>query len=204
MTAFVSSLRAPGTRCGPADPTAAGASRLPCGARFPRGPHELASLKQHVALIREKLRSSAPQKGSTDPHRVPGLGVIGSSILFGGGSPHPSPLPEGRGSKRDAPRACPRRRVVCGAGWATLLRRRAAQRLADEGHMLFERSEFMWTPPSVSSAGESRSDRRSRVARAVRHAARRRIPDHTPDRTHDRTLERTHERIDESGQGAGQ
>ncbi len=172
--------RAPGTRYGPADPTAAAASRLPCGARFGRGPHELASLRQHVALIRPKLRSSAPQKGSTNPYRVPGFGAIESLVLLGGCCPHPSPLPEGRGRKMDAPRACPRRRVVCGAGWVTLLRRRAAQRLADQGHMLFERSEFMWTPPNASSAGESRSDRRSRVARAVPHAARRRAPATNP------------------------
>ena len=46
---------------------------------------ELASLKQSRALIRERLRSSAPQRGSPDPHHMPGLGVCGRCVRLGGG-----------------------------------------------------------------------------------------------------------------------
>ncbi|VWX61046.1 hypothetical protein VARIO8X_50013 [Burkholderiales bacterium 8X] len=68
-------LGPPGTRYGPVDPTArdpVASLGATCGARVSRGPHELASLKQHGALIRETLRSSARAEGSPSPHRVPG------------------------------------------------------------------------------------------------------------------------------------
>ncbi len=61
---------------------------------------------------------------------------------------------------------------ACGARWAPPLCRRSAQRLADQGHMLFERSEFMWTPPNASTAGEPRSGRHSEAARCAPHAGR--------------------------------
>src|SRR6478735_3209674 len=49
---------------------------LPCGARFRRGPRKLASLKHARPFFRLKLRSSAAQRGSPVPHRLPGSGVF--------------------------------------------------------------------------------------------------------------------------------
>ena len=51
-----------GVRYAPVAFTVPAASRLPCSARVWRGPHELALLKQHVALIRQTLRASAAQR----------------------------------------------------------------------------------------------------------------------------------------------
>ncbi len=185
----LSSRRAPGMRCAPVAFTVPVASRLPCAARLSRG---LAQTRFAQTIASPHPRKAALLGGTEAApvaHRMPGLGVIDLHVPWGGGGPHPSPLPEGEGARpaegeESAEVVIPAPRVHVG-GWhavrggRALLRRRAAERLADQGHMLFERSEFMWTPPNVSSAGESRSDRRSRVARAVPHAARRRTPNLT-------------------------
>ncbi|VTU21083.1 hypothetical protein H6CHR_01518 [Variovorax sp. PBL-H6] len=94
----------PGTRYGPVDPTAAAPSGLPCGARLSRGLAQTRlRLKQSRALIRERLRSSAPQRGRptrTACRAWECSGVACTSDL----------RPRTSGA---SPRAYPRRRAVC-------------------------------------------------------------------------------------------
>ena len=105
-----------------------------CGARVSRGLAELASLKQLRALIRETLRSSAQPEGGVRAFASLGLGMpFGPSLrsalclscplslwervrvrapgltnvatVSTARSPHPSPLPEGKGAIPKAERS---------------------------------------------------------------------------------------------------
>ena len=74
-----------------------------------------------------------------------------------GRCPHPRPLPKERGSKSPAERSegpipsrAKQRPVRCPN---PLWLRRGAQRFADQGSQLFERSEFCETPRNASTAG---------------------------------------------------
>jgi len=72
--------------------------------------------------------------------------------------PHPNPLPEGEGKRKTQGRAKrwpePHSKAERSKGpSAPLWLRRGAQRFADQGSQLFERSEFCETPRNASTAG---------------------------------------------------
>ena len=125
-----------------------------CGARIWRGPAELASLKQLLALIRQILRSSAHTEGGERGPIPPSLRLATADDL----SPHPR---AGDGVK-------PRAMTVASAATrpgtrfplSPLWLRRGAEGSADQGQQLFERSEFCWTPPNLSTRGCPKRKRR--------------------------------------------
>ena len=162
---------APGARYGPADPAAPAASRLPCGARALRGLAELATL--HFA---QTAASPDPQnaallggaEGIGQPVPRTGLGG-GAKVAPSGCSPRMQPLPVHVGGRYALGRP--------------LRHRRAAQRQADQGRVLFERSEFTRTPPDASSAGQPEGPVTSA---GTAHTARRRTPNRLLPTTHRR------------------
>jgi len=81
--------------------------------------------------------------------------------------PHPNPLPEGEGTRKTQGREKRWPEPHCKAERskgpsAPLWLRRGAQRFADQGSQLFERSEFCETPRNASTAGCPVAQRRGR------------------------------------------
>ncbi len=81
--------------------------------------------------------------------------------------PHPNPLPEGEGTRKTRGRAKRwpvgyARPSAATARVTPLWLRRGAQRFADQGSQLFERSEFCETPRNASTAGCPVAQRRGR------------------------------------------
>ena len=69
--------------------------------------------------------------------------------------PHPNPLPHAGEGVKPASRDGSKRSDVSGprSPFPPLWLRRGAKGSADQGQQLFERSEFCWTPPNLSTAG---------------------------------------------------
>jgi len=125
---FAAPLEAPGVRCGAVAPTMP-ALRAPfrCSLSAGSRPNSLRSNKGEPL----SAESCAPQRRRGGAHPAPHTGLKGwrkhRERVHGVGAPAP------RGPLR---------------------RRRAAERQADQGSQLFERSEFCETPLVVSSAGK--------------------------------------------------
>ena len=87
-------------------------------------------------------------EGPPTPRRVPGACRDVDAVC-----PHPGPLPGGEGGRQGVRHCCDHGDGGCPFG-RPLRHRRAAQRRADQGSQLSERSEFCETPPVASSAGK--------------------------------------------------
>ena len=107
-----------------------------CGARIWRGPAELASLKQLLALIRQILRSSAHTEGGERGPIPPSLRSAIPAMLSEPRQSHAQRRVPGTRTPNSPPLAAPRSGRFGGSGLA-----------------LFERSEFSQTPPIPSTAG---------------------------------------------------
>ena len=111
------------------------------------------SAQTRAALIRLSLRCS-PVTQRPAPRRHPPT-AVGKLVVF-------HPLYSGgsagvMGSAEATPEAFARpSSPVCGAGWATPLRRRSAQPFADQGSRLSERSEFERDPAKGEHCREAR------------------------------------------------
>ena len=138
---FAASLETPGMRYGADAPTTP-ALRAPfrCSLSAGSRPNSLRSNKGEPL----SAESCAPQRRRGGAHPAPHTGLErrrnDPERVDGVGAPAPG---------------------------GPLRRRRAAERQADQGSQLFERSEFCETPRNASTAGEPRSGRHSGADRAA-------------------------------------